>query len=309
MSLINMLHSSESCAIAAGMSEDATTPAWLETPAGVRVPLSGDCSLGRSSENDIVINDPNVSRRHALIQMRSKGIFWIVDLGAKNGVIVNDNRVGVAKPLKNGDTIRIGDAVYAFRQAPRPTDSERFSIESIPPTNVKIDEMECWLLVADVKGWARLSQGKSQPEAEAILTELLDSPRAAIGEAGGKVDKNLGDGFLAFWRAHDCPPEKLAGILSGLRRKQAETGNRYRLVLHRGVVSIGQTLTPGEELQSGDEINYVFRIEELASTENIEFCVSAEAQRHLAPFVETRLVGSDFELRNLPGLHSIHRLR
>jgi hypothetical protein len=72
-----------------------------------RVVLTGDRALiGRSRDCDAVLDDPNVSRRHA--ELRRDGGAWVVaDLGSTNGVKVNGRRVEEAR-LSPGDEIRIG---------------------------------------------------------------------------------------------------------------------------------------------------------------------------------------------------------
>ncbi len=69
--------------------------------------------LGRSREADVVVDDPNVSRRHA--EVRPSGGSWIVrDLGSTNGVKVNGRRIQGAQSLKPGDTIELGTARVTF---------------------------------------------------------------------------------------------------------------------------------------------------------------------------------------------------
>ncbi len=290
------------------MSADDPIPAWLETPEGVRHALTGDCGLGRATENDIVINDLNVSRRHALIQSRDKSGFWIIDLGAKNGISVNGSRVATVRRLLNGDTIRIGDSIFHFVQLSTDRSIDRISVPSVAATNVRVEHMDCWLLFVDIKGWGRLSQGMPQGEADALLSRALARPQETIERSGGRLDKHLGDGFLAFWRGAECPAEKIAKAAAELRQRQVEAEIPFRVVLHRGGVSIGATPTPGEELQTGNEIVFVFRLEELASSRQIDFCVSSEAQRHLAAWLKIEFISGEIELRELSGRHSVYRL-
>jgi len=62
--------------------------------------------IGRSPENDIVLDDGEVSRRHAKIVHESAG--WkVVDNGSRNGVIIAGRRVS-SHQLRDGDIIRIG---------------------------------------------------------------------------------------------------------------------------------------------------------------------------------------------------------
>jgi Protein of unknown function (DUF3662)/Inner membrane component of T3SS, cytoplasmic domain len=80
---------------------------------GRRNVLSGDRVLiGRSRESDVVVSDPNVSRRH--IELRRGQHGWAaVDLGSTNGMKVNGRRVGHAE-LNPGDRITIGVTDLTF---------------------------------------------------------------------------------------------------------------------------------------------------------------------------------------------------
>ena len=72
--------------------------------------------LGRSRECDVVVEDENVSRRHA--EVRASGGAWIVrDLGSTNGVKVNGQRIDGARPLTPGDTIELGLSGITFEEA------------------------------------------------------------------------------------------------------------------------------------------------------------------------------------------------
>jgi hypothetical protein len=76
---------------------------------------SGGATLGRSREADIVLDDANVSRKHA--EVRPSGGSWIVrDLGSTNGIKVNGRRVDPARPqsLKPGDVIELGTSRASF---------------------------------------------------------------------------------------------------------------------------------------------------------------------------------------------------
>ena len=80
---------------------------------GRRNVLSGSrVVLGRSREADIVLQDPNVSRRHAELR-RDDGGWQIVDLGSTNGIKVNGRRVD-SQPLRQGDQITIGVTDLTF---------------------------------------------------------------------------------------------------------------------------------------------------------------------------------------------------
>jgi hypothetical protein len=60
---------------------------------------------GRSS--DLAIDDPGVSRQHALIE-RAGGTYYLVDMGSTNGVEFEGERIA-RKQIAHGDRFRIGD--------------------------------------------------------------------------------------------------------------------------------------------------------------------------------------------------------
>jgi hypothetical protein len=75
---------------------------------------SGGATLGRSRDCEVVLDDANVSRRHA--EVRPSGGSWIVrDLGSTNGVKVNGRRIQGAQSLKDGDKITLGTSEIVFQ--------------------------------------------------------------------------------------------------------------------------------------------------------------------------------------------------
>ena len=66
--------------------------------------------LGRDPACDLVINDVEVSRRHARLIAQSGG-YAIEDLGSTNGTFVDELRIKSVVPLKPGAIIRLGDSV------------------------------------------------------------------------------------------------------------------------------------------------------------------------------------------------------
>jgi pSer/pThr/pTyr-binding forkhead associated (FHA) protein len=62
--------------------------------------------IGRSPASDILLEDPSVSRRHAVVVHRN-GRAVLLDDRSLNGIYVNGARVGEAQ-LKDGDAIVIG---------------------------------------------------------------------------------------------------------------------------------------------------------------------------------------------------------
>lgn len=76
--------------------------------------------LGRSSEADVRIDDPGVSRRHAQLRVdpTSPDVALIVDAGSTNGVLLGGQRVPHAQ-LRDGDTVMLGSTSVVFRDGSR----------------------------------------------------------------------------------------------------------------------------------------------------------------------------------------------
>jgi pSer/pThr/pTyr-binding forkhead associated (FHA) protein len=69
--------------------------------------------IGRSRECDCVIEDQNISRRHAELRRNSSGDWTVSDLGSTNGIKVNDRRVESAR-LSPGDEVTLGTSTFVF---------------------------------------------------------------------------------------------------------------------------------------------------------------------------------------------------
>ncbi len=80
---------------------------------GAEHALEQGTTIGREG-CDITVGDPDVSRRHAEIQV-SSGEILISDLGSTNGTFVNGERIEQPRGLRDGDEVRIGAVVWRLR--------------------------------------------------------------------------------------------------------------------------------------------------------------------------------------------------
>lgn len=76
-------------------------------------------TIGREAGNDVAINDPQVSRRHASLTWDGRQ-FIIQDLGSANGTFVNGVRLTAPRALQPGDVIGLGPTVLLGFQAALP---------------------------------------------------------------------------------------------------------------------------------------------------------------------------------------------
>jgi SARP family transcriptional regulator, regulator of embCAB operon len=88
--------------------------AGLRDAAGRRYPLQAPATrIGRLTDNDIVLNDDEVSRHHAVI-VDTGNSFMITDLRSANGVLVQGRRLHPSVTLADGDHIRICGHDFTF---------------------------------------------------------------------------------------------------------------------------------------------------------------------------------------------------
>lgn len=73
-----------------------------------------ETTIGRATDNRIILNDDRCSRLHAAVSWHEDG-WYLRDLASRNGTVLNSRRVTDDVKLKNGDRIQIGRAVLLFR--------------------------------------------------------------------------------------------------------------------------------------------------------------------------------------------------
>jgi TM2 domain-containing membrane protein YozV len=84
--------------------------AWLVARDGRNYQLNlGSTSIGRASDNDIRIMDPEISKHHAKV-IESDGHFKLLDLGSTNGTWLNGKNVSSPILLRSDDEVRLGNS-------------------------------------------------------------------------------------------------------------------------------------------------------------------------------------------------------
>jgi hypothetical protein len=96
----------------------------------------GELSIGRAAGTDLQLDDPYVSRRHAVVR-RAGDEFVIEDAGSAAGVVINDTLAAGPTVLREGDRVRLGRVDLELRRvtgaAPEPAHAARavrFEMES-----------------------------------------------------------------------------------------------------------------------------------------------------------------------------------
>ena len=129
--------------------------AWLDRD-GEQHRLEGNCSIGRAALNTLVVDSPKVSRLHSIIHLEENGAFWLIDLGSSNGTFHNRRRIHEPVRLRDRDEINIGGTTFVFHQ---PRGKPSAQIKGAPlATLQEVENINCWLLVADIKNFTSLSR-------------------------------------------------------------------------------------------------------------------------------------------------------
>lgn len=149
---------------------------------GKEFPLSGEViTIGRERGNQIALDDPKTSRRHAELRWQGTG-YTITDLGSVNGTFVNDVRIEVPQMLQPGDTVKVGETTLVFQVEPaapggvRPPEAAVEAPMKPPPRKgsllpVVLGALAALLVVASIVGYAML-----QPKPEATPTASPEGP-------------------------------------------------------------------------------------------------------------------------------------
>jgi len=72
--------------------------------------------IGRDPNNELVLADDGVSRRHARLERRSERIV-LMDVGSTNGTLLNDAELSGIVELRTGDRIQIGATIFKYLSA------------------------------------------------------------------------------------------------------------------------------------------------------------------------------------------------
>jgi adenylate cyclase len=164
----------------------------------------------------------------------------------------------------------------------------------------EIENIPCWLLVADIRSFTPLSRRMQSEDLDVLLGAWLFTCKEIIENRHGIINKYLGDGFLAYWPDAATTPEEIVAVISALKELQRKESPDFRLVVHFGAVAIGGVASMGEESLMGGEVNLIFRLEKLAGSLGESCGLSQTARTKLGGLVPAHSLG-EFELKGFEG--------
>ncbi len=154
--------------------------------------------VGREGDNDIIIEESSVSRRHASFDCSSYGVV-VTDLESLNGTFLNGVRLTSMKDLNSGDVLNIGAAkiVVQIRSLEslgrtHKTDGRRTMTAQLKPVSVSVLVVRAALPSEDRKQHTSL-------EIDQLLNRWADKIQDIVYRCGGRTDKNIEDTSVALW--------------------------------------------------------------------------------------------------------------
>jgi len=130
-------------------------------------------TVGREAGNDIIINDPQVSRHHARLTLQVS-TYVLEDLGSTNGTFVNGRRVSGPASLSIGDMVGLGDTVGELR---------RFALENLRRGDTRV----AWSYLEKMERILDALMRFDYPTSLVALKRKQDIARGLIEKTRGEV--------------------------------------------------------------------------------------------------------------------------
>jgi phosphoserine phosphatase RsbU/P len=149
-------------------------------------------TLGRQSDNDLVLLDSRISRRHARI-VKDDADYVLEDIGSRHGTFVNGDRIAASHRLKSGDQISLGVTdsyalVFGVEEAVLPGLLEKFEKARVQSSAPQLHHLGLLLQMAQMLLRA--------PALEEVLTALVDSALQLADAERGLLFLKEGEGGL-----------------------------------------------------------------------------------------------------------------
>jgi signal transduction histidine kinase len=240
-------------------------------------------TLGRSSKNDCVLNDPKCSRHHATINFKNEK-FYFQDHGSKNGSFINGIRVD-EKHLIHGDKISIGKQVFLFFREedhntlfpslPYQTMEKRkktSSTESLESSQILHEALnkkdpfsKLYLFTGQIQGF--LDEKQFWRHSTAVFNELLEAEQTYLLSLDGS------DEIEISFAASSETSEKI--LLDHELIEDARQHNRAHLENTEGLSLICLPILGDDSIS---EILYSFRQENPFTRDDLQLAVALSAQ-------------------------------
>ena len=282
--------------------------AWLETADGenYKLTVDNDLTLGRSRYNVVVVDDHQISRNHALVRSEGKDEYMLIDLGSTNGTYLNGRKIHRPVFLADRDLIELGSTRLVYRENRFDPGSGRASTTQ-DATVFAVKKRYCYLLIIDIAGFTDLSQKVPPEDLGPAVEEWIFSCRKIIERNFGVINRYLGDAVFAFWDGEKTAPEPVYKTIVELKEEQGRSNFEFRIILHCGEIRLGGASVSGEDNLLGEHVNFLFRIEKVASALKKLNLLSEAAVERLGIKEQTTCIGQ-YPVKDFKGDHTFFEL-
>lgn len=227
--------------------------------------------IGRDTNNDVVLEDTEVSRHHARVEARGKS--WVLmDVGSTNGTFVNDVELSGYALLKGGDRLKVGSQIFKFLtgddvEAAYHDEIYKLSITDnltrIPNQRALRDELARELsrarrytlptsfLMIDIDHFKDVNDNCGHQAGDAVLVNVAAAVRSATRE--GDTVARYGGEEIAVLMPQTEMPEALR-VAERIRASVEALVTDYRNLSIPVTVSIGCASLETEDIDADDLI-------------------------------------------------------
>jgi class 3 adenylate cyclase len=287
-----------------GEPPDGELFAWLVTPQGKRVEISGICAIGQS-ETGIVEPMPRFDQEHlanaeALIHARGSEEFWLLDHGSREGTFLNGRLLVSPTRLQDADKISIRGRNFVFRQ--KGADPRQEAREESGITKPRFRKQARWLVQVDLAGFTAFTAERDALEVAQLVWPWHAEAKALVEANQGCVNRFVGDGLIATFPDSEEAPTDVVAAVAGLLTLPGPAELDVRVVVHFGDVAFRGSLLDGEEILAA-ALSFLSRMEKLAGELGHACLISEPARERLGGLLEMKPFDHEQPIRGFGGLH------
>ncbi len=278
--------------------------------------IGNTATIGRTADNTVCLSgSPLVSRQHALIRCHDGYQYQIIDLGSRNGTLVNGQRVVMPMTLAPGARVEVAKNEIIFDLIEDDFSSAHLEVTMAGSmAGIASAIRPVALLVCDIRGFSTMAEKISSSHLAQQLGVWFREAGNLVTKSGGTIDKFIGDAVLAYWAG--CGADEvncgatlqIARDILGLAAKSKwANGEPFNvgIALHFGSVTCGNVGIDAQRDATiiGDVVNTVFRLESVMKELNQQVLLSADfaerlpASEQLVDLGERKLKGKQQAVR------------
>ncbi len=157
---------------------------------------SRETRVGRDETNDVVIDNPGVSRHHASVLYDGKE-FSVSDQGSQNGLFVNGQQT-TSWPLREGDAIQVGKFELVFTLRGGVAHHELRGRDDIALARLRNPLQTLALSPEDIQRYMADAAAKGKPVAPAAAPAGTQRPAAGRPPAEAAIEEEASNPYKAL---------------------------------------------------------------------------------------------------------------